>query len=102
MEDFIEAKKWITASLTADELLSIHPCLVKHICLVANTTGASTALVYDGESTTGKLKLALSCITSTHFSDDFDTPVYFHRGIYVDVGANCTLFVIQYKEEVKC
>jgi len=100
--DLKKAKDWTTAAITVSQLLSINPCFVKHICLTANTGGAATALIYDGEGANAELKLALSCLTSTHFEDDFEIPIYFQRGIYVAVGSNTTLFVIQYKEELAC
>lgn len=101
MNEFEEAKKWITASMKASELISTHPCLIKHICLTGDATGNPIALLYDGESTNAPLKLALACLSKTHFGDNFPVAVYFSRGIYVNLTTNTELFTIQYQEEVK-
>jgi len=97
MKEEKEWKEWITRSLTIDEMVNLGPSFVKHICIVASTGGAATTLVYDGIDTNGKLTLALSAIASTHFSDQFSIPVFFSNGIFVDIGSNVTLFVIQFK-----
>ena len=94
-----EAKSWTIAHLTADQLVSKKACFVKHVSMTTNDGGASTVLVYDGWSTSGKLKLSLSALTSTFFVDEYEIPIYFSNGIYVDVGDNMSLFNIQFKEE---
>lgn len=90
-------KEWITKSITASELLNLGACWVGHICLTASAGGAATALVYNSQDASGELKLALSAITSAHFDDDFVVPIFFDKGLYVTIGNNVTLFVIQYK-----
>ena len=92
-----EAKEWSLAAITVDTKVCARPALVSHICLTASSGGSATVLVYNGQNDGGKLTLALSALTSTHFNDDFDIPIYFPHGIYVDIGSNVTLFVIQYK-----
>ena len=100
MDEFVEAKKWITASIVATAFLSTPPCLVRHICLTADGSNNPIALVYNGENANSPLKLALACLAKTHFGDCFDVPVYFSRGIYVTISTDITLFTIQYQEEV--
>lgn len=92
-----KCKEWIIAPIIVDTKVCARPCLVKHICLTASSGGAATALVYNGQNTGGILTLALSALTSTHFNDDFEIPIHFAHGLYVDIGSNVTLFVVQYK-----
>lgn len=97
MVTLLEAKEWSVAPITVDTKVCARPCLVKHICLTASSGGSATALVYSGQNDGGILTLALSALTSTHFNDDFEIPMYFPHGLYVDIGSNVTLFVVQYK-----
>jgi len=100
MDEFKDAKRWVTESITEETLISSRPCLVRHICLTADGSNNPIAIIYNGENANSPLRLALACLAKTHFGDCFDLPVYFSRGIYVVISTDITLFTIQYNEEV--
>lgn len=88
---------WITINITVDQILCKGPCFIKHICLSAGTGGAATTGVHDGIDANARRGLYLTAITSAHFTDDFSIPVYFSKGLFVDIGSNVASFVIQYR-----
>jgi len=90
-------KEWITRNLIADELLNLGPCFVKHISLIADDAQSASVLIYNGHDTSGDIFFSILVSKYKDFSDDFAIPVYFNKGLYVDIGEYVASFIIQYK-----
>lgn len=64
--------------------------------LTASTGGAATAVIRDGHATTADAKIDLAALTSSKDNRNFDPPIYFKKGIYVDVGENVTSVIVNF------
>ena len=92
-----EWKDWITESIIADRLLYSGPCFVKYVSLQSGSTGTGIVVIYDGHDTTGKIKYRFFVDVKNLKSVNFSIPIYYDKGLYVDIGTNVLLFTIQYK-----
>lgn len=95
--DKAEVKKIAADRVTADSVLSRKACFVHGVHLTGSSGGASTATVYNGESTGDDVKIDLSCATSGRDNKRFAPPLYFDKGLYVDVGSNVTSVLVQWQ-----
>ena len=81
---------------TADKKVSNGPSFVYAAHLVANTGGVGTAIIRDGHDTSGEAVISLSALTSSNDPRKFDPPLYFKKGIFVDVVANVGSILIHF------
>lgn len=91
-----EWKKYGYMRVTADSLICPEPCFLVSVCLVANATGASTAVIRDGHNTGGEAVIDLAALTSSKDNRSYNPPLFFKKGLYVDVGSNVTSVLVQY------
>lgn len=84
---------------TGDKLVCPNPCRVYSIVVCSLASSTNRYGLYDGQSTGGKLKLALS--TTAHFSESvvFKHPMRFAVGLYVKFILNGSYVTIQYKPD---
>ena len=80
----------------ADKKFSNRPCFVSAAHLVASSGGAATAIVRDGHDTGGEAKIYLAALTSATDRAFFNPPIYFKKGLYVDVGSNVTSVLVHF------
>ena len=86
----------ITEIWTADHIVSPGPAYLFAVHLVSNSTGVSTADVYDGHGTGGTNKVALSAFADGSDPRAFYPPIFCSQGIYLDCGSNVDSVMIQY------
>lgn len=72
------------------------PAYLFAVHLTANSTGVSTVDVYDGHTTGGRKKVALSAFADGSDPRAFYPPVLFNQGIYLDCGSNVDSVMVQY------
>lgn len=84
------AKELQFERLTIDGVVCQGPAVLFNADLVGAAGGASTAIVFDGNSTAGRVMINLAAVTSTADRAPYNQGLFFPRGIYVDVGANVT------------
>lgn len=82
--------------VTADKKVCNGPCFLYGAALVANTGGASTAVIRDGHDTSGEPVVDLACLTSSNDPRMFNPPIYLKRGLFVDVGSNVTSVMVHF------
>lgn len=82
--------------VTADEKVSGRPCFLYAAHLAAGTGGAATAIIRDGTETAADAVITLAALTSSFDVRNFDPPIYFKKGIHVDVGNNVTSVLVVY------
>jgi len=75
----IESKEISSIRVTGSQLITPHSADLIQIT-VTHTTGTANWKVYDGENTSGDLKL--DCKTPYTFNLDFPHGMYMRRGIY--------------------
>ena len=85
-----------TERVTVDRCIASGPCFIYHLALASNSSGAATADIYNGISAKGDVKIDLTCVDDHWNSQDFWPPMYFDRGIYVDVGSNVKSVIVRY------
>ena len=81
----------------ADGLLCPTPAFVFGLLITSDGSGEADALVYDGTSglATGK-HISLFCGDEEMIPLNWFPPLFFHQGIYVDIGTNVDCVLVQY------
>lgn len=82
--------------VTADKRVCNGPCFLYAAQMVGGTGGASTAVIRDGHDTGGDARIDLAAATSSNDPRNFDPPLYFKKGLFVDVGSNVTSVLVQF------
>ena len=84
-------------SVHADSLVCPTPAFVFALILSSDGGGEADAIVYDSTSlqATGK-HIHLYSADEENWGETFCPPLYFHQGIYVDLGTNAEAVLIQY------
>ena len=72
------------------------PCFLYSASLVATTGGAATAVLRDGHDTNAEAKLYLAALTSSYDQRKFDPPLYFKKGLFIDVGSYVTSVHVEF------
>jgi len=72
------------------------PCFVSAAHLVASSGGVATAIIRDGHDTSGEAKIYLAALTSATDPRFFNPPIYFKKGLYVDVASNVTSVLVHF------
>ncbi len=81
---------------SVDKKFSNGPCFLSAAHLTASSGGAATAIIRDGHDITGEAKIYLSALTSATDPRFFNPPIYFKKGLYVDVGLNVTSVMVHF------
>jgi hypothetical protein len=91
--------KWpksTTIVLTADALVTSHPCWLHAVFLNASAAGGDVA-VYEGQDAgSGRQILHQDGAANATNYVQFTPPVWCQRGLYVDVGSNVSQVTIHY------
>ena len=94
MEDYW--KKLEHDRTAVDKKVCNRPCFLYAAHLVAGSGGAATAVIRDGHDTGGETVVDLAALTSSNDPRKFDPPIYFKKGLYVDVGSNVTSVLVHF------
>lgn len=97
-EWFELCKKIRTERVIADGVVSNTPSLIYSLTITSDSGGAGTATVYDGSSPKADQKVDISTIDDDTRHHNYFPPMYFRRGIYVDLGSNITSVVVRYQD----
>jgi len=89
--DSISTEIW-----AADHQVCNGPAYLFAVHLTANSTGVSTADVYDGHTTGGTKKVALSAFADGSDPRAFYPPIFCSQGIYLDCGSNVDSVMVQF------
>lgn len=82
--------------VTADSLISPEPCFVLSAELVSSAAGVSTAALRDGHNTDADILVDLAALASAADPRSWTPPIYFQKGLFVDIGANVTAVLVRY------
>jgi hypothetical protein len=83
--------------VAADKRVYHGPCFLYAAQLVSNTSGASTAVIRDGQNTDAEVVVDLAALTSSNDPRRWDPPIYLKKGLFVDVGTNVTSVLVHYR-----
>jgi hypothetical protein len=89
-------KETETDRTAADKKVCNGPAYLYAAHLTANATGASTAVIRDGHDANGDIKVDLAALTSSKDNRNFDPPIFFKKGIFIDVGDNVTSVIVHF------
>jgi hypothetical protein len=89
-------KEMETEETSVDIKISNGPCFLSAAHLTASSGGAATAIIRDGHDTTGEAKIYLSALTSATDPRFFSPPLYFKRGLYIDLASNVTSVLVHF------
>jgi len=81
---------------SVDAKFSNGPCFLSAAHLVAGSGGAATAIIRDGHDISGEAKVYLAALTSATDPRFFNPPIYFKKGLYVDVASNVTSVLVHF------
>jgi len=90
------ARQTSVARATADLILSSRAAYVFSVTISSNGSGESDAVLRDGVDATGEIVLDLYCADEEQHQLEFNVPVYFRKGIFVDYGTNVQSVVVQF------
>lgn len=85
-----------TELFSADKCVSKYPCFLFSISIASNGSGVADAEVYNGQNTNGVRLLGLRCADNDEKHRLFVPPVYFNRGLYLDIVDNVEAVTVQY------
>ncbi len=97
-ELFELCKRIRTERVTVDGVVANTPSLIYSLTITSNSGGAGTATVYDGSSIKADQKVDVASIEDDTRHMSYWPPMYFGRGIYVDLGDNITSVVVRYMD----
>ena len=90
------AEETTVARVTADRELSSRAAYVFSVTISSNGSGESDAVLRDGVDATGEIVLDLYCADEEQGQLNFDPPIFFRKGIFVDYGTNVESVVVQF------
>ena len=84
--------------LTASKLISYNPCFIKG--MIGNPKGAAKGIIsfYSGNSANGELMFEMTVSTSMSQVVTLVTPLYFNKGLYVNLSADVLCIAIMYSD----
>lgn len=89
-------KKISKRRITESGRASNKPCFLYFASITANTTGPAGATLRDGHSVRGEAIIDLAADVSSLNTLEFNEPLYFDKGLYVDLGNNVTSVLVQF------
>ena len=92
-------KEWKQVAVeyfTADRLLCNTPCFVFSVLATGYKDDNGEIKVYDGQSASGNPKYHIRTAARVSFFVAFNPPVYFAKGLYVDITDKCDAVTVQY------
>lgn len=97
-EWFEICKRIRTERVTVDGIVANTPSLIYSLTITSNSGGAGTATIYNGSSSSAEQKVDVASIEDDTQHMIYSPPMYFGRGIYVDLGDNITSVVVRYQD----
>jgi len=95
----VESEKYSWKWVTKDTLLSEGPCELVSAHLVPDAAGTSTAIIYNGQDTSGEIVMSFRGNGGYHTPFQPPVPVYCRKGLYVDVTSNVRGILVQWRNE---
>lgn len=84
-------------SVSIDALLFPNAAFVFSVSIHSDGGGEADAILYDGTSAvSGGKSIALFCADEEMGQLTFDPPLYFSKGIFVDIGTNVDSVLVQF------
>ena len=91
-------EKLVIRRVTENAVVLARPCSLCFISITAGSGGPATAIVRNGSDGNAEAILDLGAPTSSMAHGEFQRPLYFSRGIFLEVGSNVTSVLVQVKQ----
>jgi len=95
-----EVEQWSkdirTERITSSCCVAAGPCFIYHLALGSNSSGVTTATIYNGVSPKADVKIEMTTIDDYFAQHDYWPPMYFDRGVYVELGNNVLSVIVRY------
>lgn len=75
------------------------PCFLYAAHLTGSAGAVATAIIRDGHDTGGEAVVHLAAVTSDNDTRNYDPPLYFKKGLYIDVVSNATSVLVHFMPE---
>ena len=82
--------------MVVDTLVSSRPAFIFALWISSEGTAEADAIVYDGQNASSLKLIHLDTVDESMAQLKFNPPLFFQKGIYVDVGSNVAQIGIQY------
>jgi len=79
-----------------DKKVCNRPCFLYAAHLTGSAGAVSTAIIRDGHDVTGEPVIYLAAVTSGNDIRSFDPPLYFKKGLFIDMVSNATSILVHY------
>ena len=79
-----------------DKKVCNRPCFLYAAHLTGSAGAVATAIIRDGHDTGGEAVVYLAAVTSGNDIRNFDPPIYFKKGLYIDVVSNATSVLVHF------
>lgn len=97
----VDPKKYDVKYLAASALLTDRPHYVQSMYFGPHATLVAQYKIYLGSSTAGELLYHVTLSAGIPLFLDFEVPLYFSRGLYVEFASNGSSVTVQYLDENK-
>lgn len=98
LREWLKRNRWI--GVGADTQLHVGPAFVYSVAIHSDGNGDADGRVYDqAGSVEGNDFLQLYCGDESTYQRDFNPPLYFAKGIKVDIGTNAERIEVHYRPE---
>jgi len=87
-------KKLANRRVTESSRIWEKPCFLYSVTLTATGDGAATATLRNGHEEDAEPIFDLTATTSSMAHGQFSPPLYFSKGLFVEIGANVTSALI--------
>ena len=106
MNEFAEgildlSRHCFTQYITSSRVVTAKPCFLFKVLIAPTTVGTATrGYIRNGETIAADIVLNLGA-QYAHPTHDGDIPIYFNRGLYVELNSNVVGVTVQYYREPK-
>lgn len=92
----LESKEYSWRYCTTDQILSKGPCELLYFN-VCPSAGAAECALYNGTDTSGELIIPIYLTVQLNYDYSPKQPIYCSKGLFIDIGANVTGVLVQYR-----
>jgi len=83
--------------VTGDSTVQIGPCFLFHVAIDSDGNGDGDATLYDNPGGANGRSFKIYTVDESSHEKNFNPPLYFAQGLYVDVGTNCEAVTVHYR-----
>ena len=94
-----EWKKLVKLRVTETAHAWKQPCFIHFVSITADPAGPATAIIRDGNNGSAQQLLNMTAQASDMTPLRFKPPLYFERGVHIEIGSNVTSVFLHLETE---